>query len=300
MAEVVDHGPTEVSARLELIEDRAQLRQRADARDVALHPTVRREVDEVSHVLHRADRRIHDRRVLHEELERVELDVALARRGQADGDEQATRSQQVESEPEPSHLRREHQAGVDAAELAPHDVDGFVGTDRHVRAQRRDEVETFLADVDPERLDDSDGHGPVWVAITPDGKHAYVSNAFDGTVSVITTATGAVSAPITVGTLPIGVAITPDGKHAYVSNATDGTVSVITTATGAVSAPITVGHSPGDVAITPNGKQVYVANYADTIVSVITTATGAVAPITVGKDPDAVAICPARNAHRRR
>ena len=47
---------------------------------------------------------------------------------------------------------------------------------------------------------------------------AYVTNNVDGTVSVITTATGAVSAPITVGKAPTGVAITPDGKHAYVTN----------------------------------------------------------------------------------
>ena len=56
------------------------------------------------------------------------------------------------------------------------------------------------------------------MAITPDGKHVYVSNQNDGTVSVIDTATGAVSAPITVGAKPSGVAITPDGKHAYVAN----------------------------------------------------------------------------------
>src|ERR1700750_1863498 len=46
----------------------------------------------------------------------------------------------------------------------------------------------------------------------------YVTNQGDGTVSVITTATGAVSAPITVGKSPGDVAITPDGKHAYVAN----------------------------------------------------------------------------------
>ncbi len=62
------------------------------------------------------------------------------------------------------------------------------------------------------------GKGPRGVAITPDGKHAYVTNYGDGTVSVITTATGAVSAPITVGKVPVAVAITPDGKHAYVTN----------------------------------------------------------------------------------
>ena len=92
------------------------------------------------------------------------------------------------------------------------------------------------------------------MAITADGKRAYVTDFLDGggdTVSVITTATGAVSAPITVGKAPAGVAITPDGKHAYVANGGDGTVSVITTATGAVSAPITVGKAPAGVAICP-------------------------------------------------
>jgi YVTN family beta-propeller protein len=47
------------------------------------------------------------------------------------------------------------------------------------------------------------------VTITPDGTHAYVANNGDGTVSVITTATGAVSAPISVGNAPILVAICP-------------------------------------------------------------------------------------------
>ena len=73
---------------------------------------------------------------------------------------------------------------------------------------------------------------------------AYVTNNVDGTVTVITTATGAVYAPITVGNESDAVAITPDGKHAYVTNDGDGTVSVITTATGCGSAPITVGKGP--------------------------------------------------------
>ena len=79
------------------------------------------------------------------------------------------------------------------------------------------------------------GKGPARVAITPNGKRAYVTDFVGGqgdTVSVITTATGTVSAPITVGKAPVGVAITPDGKRAYVPNSADGTVSVIRTATG--------------------------------------------------------------------
>jgi YVTN family beta-propeller protein len=53
------------------------------------------------------------------------------------------------------------------------------------------------------------GKGLRGVAITPDGKRAYVASGGDGTVSVITTATGAVSPPITVGKLPEGVTICP-------------------------------------------------------------------------------------------
>ena len=54
--------------------------------------------------------------------------------------------------------------------------------------------------------------------MTPDGQHAYVTNSGDGTVSVISTATGTVAAPITVGPNPSGLAMTPDGQHAYVTN----------------------------------------------------------------------------------
>ena len=107
------------------------------------------------------------------------------------------------------------------------------------------------------------GPRPIVVAITPDGKHAYVTNQGDDTVSVIDTATGAVSATIPVGPAPSGVAITPDGKHVYVANngsgllgtgVVDNTVSVIDTATGVVSATITVGNGPVGVAV-DSGRQ---------------------------------------------
>jgi YVTN family beta-propeller protein len=68
------------------------------------------------------------------------------------------------------------------------------------------------------------------VAFSPNGKKAYVANANDGTVSVITVATGAVAADtIDVGDGPASVAFSPNGKKAYVANYDDDTVSVITT-----------------------------------------------------------------------
>jgi YVTN family beta-propeller protein len=53
------------------------------------------------------------------------------------------------------------------------------------------------------------GNAPVGLAVTPDGKHVYVANAADNSVSVIATATGEVSDPIPVGASPVRVAICP-------------------------------------------------------------------------------------------
>ena len=47
------------------------------------------------------------------------------------------------------------------------------------------------------------GNGPISVAITPDGKRVYATNQFDGTVSVIATATNQVVATIATGVEPI-------------------------------------------------------------------------------------------------
>ena len=55
------------------------------------------------------------------------------------------------------------------------------------------------------------------IAITPDGKTAYVTNTFPmSTVVPITTATNKVGKPIKVASGAEGIAITPDGKTAYV------------------------------------------------------------------------------------
>ena len=135
------------------------------------------------------------------------------------------------------------------------------------------------------------GNHPQGVAVSPDGKQAYVTNIDGGTVSVITVATNAVAATITVGAHPSAVAFSPDGTQAYVTDGNSADVSVITVATGVVSRTITVGSNSYGVVFTPNGKKAYVSNFTSNTVSVITVATGVVSKtITVGKNPVGVAV----------
>ena len=88
------------------------------------------------------------------------------------------------------------------------------------------------------------GSAPRGVAITPDGKTAYVTNDGSGSVTPIDTATNTAGTAIAVGRSPFGVAITPDGKTAYVANFNSGSVTPIDTATNTPGTPIAVG-SPG-------------------------------------------------------
>ena len=105
------------------------------------------------------------------------------------------------------------------------------------------------------------GGEPHCVAITPDNKKAYVTNAVSGNVYVIDAITYKVSKTIAVGTEPFGCALTLDGSKLYVANLSSDNVSVIDTKTDTVSTTISgVGAKPRGLAITNvNGQsKVYV------------------------------------------
>jgi YVTN family beta-propeller protein len=65
--------------------------------------------------------------------------------------------------------------------------------------------------------------------VSPSVVYAYVTNRAAGSVSVIDTATNAISATLPVGASPTDVAISPDGHSAYVADRDSGTVAVIHT-----------------------------------------------------------------------
>ena len=137
------------------------------------------------------------------------------------------------------------------------------------------------------------GQAPTGVAISPDGRHAYITNQNSANVSVIDTVRNTITAAVSVGSRPFGVTTTPDGRHAYVTNFGSNTVSVIDTLTNTVATTIPVGSFPGAVAITPAGRHAYVTNFGSNTVSVIDTLTNTViTTIPVGNTPNGVAITP--------
>ena len=117
------------------------------------------------------------------------------------------------------------------------------------------------------------GNDPQGVAISPDGTHLYVTNGNDNTVSVINTATDAVTATIPVDARPDAAAVSPDGSVLYVTNFLDainnGEVTVINTATNSVITTVQVGIDPSGIAVSPDGTQAYVTNEGSDTVSVI-------------------------------
>jgi YVTN family beta-propeller protein len=139
------------------------------------------------------------------------------------------------------------------------------------------------------------------IAITPDGRTAYVLNIGAGTVIPVSTATNTAGPPIPVAPGrfhgAMSIAITPDGKTAYVTNLISNKVTPISTATNTAGTPISVAPGPAEIAITPDGKTAYAVseppNGSRGTVTPISTATNtAGTPIPVGPASFAIAITP--------
>ncbi len=116
------------------------------------------------------------------------------------------------------------------------------------------------------------GSLPEGMAISPDGRKAYVSNKGSGTVSMISTATNQVITSTRVDPAAIvpveAVAVSPDGKRVYVAGGSNG-ISVLDAATIIVVDTISVGAgggahiNPQGLAMSPDGRLLYVSNNQD-------------------------------------
>ena len=109
---------------------------------------------------------------------------------------------------------------------------------------------------------------PAAIAITPDGKTAYIADVHPGTVTPVATATNTPGRPIKIGGFPWAIAITPDGKTAYIVNLPaygrgPSRVIPVATATNTPGRPIKISDIVGlsaAIAITPDGKTAYIAS----------------------------------------
>jgi YVTN family beta-propeller protein len=142
------------------------------------------------------------------------------------------------------------------------------------------------------------GKTPGFVAVSPNGRHAYVANRDAQLVTVVDTAINQVTAtiPIPAGP-PQFLAFAPDGRKLYVTIYNDQrtihTIDVIDTSSNTVVATIPQLARPFLPAITPDGKRLFVPNHDIAAVSVIDTDTEKViAQVKVAPNPHWVAFSP--------
>jgi YVTN family beta-propeller protein len=143
---------------------------------------------------------------------------------------------------------------------------------------------------------------PWWIAITPDGAFAYITDLGDtvnpGFVTPANLQTNIIGTQIPVGINPLFIAISPSGAVAYVSNngaGPPGTVSVLDVSglpPAAPSTTITVGDAPLGIAFKKDSSRAYVVNTDSATISVITVASSTVTgdPFTLEGAPTYISI----------
>ena len=99
---------------------------------------------------------------------------------------------------------------------------------------------------------------PNSIAITPDGKRAYVMNFVGDSVTVIETGTR-----IPIKTIPLtanaeSIAISPDGKTVYATVESNERVFTISTESNTVTGSIVAGTEASALAVSPGGESAYV------------------------------------------
>ncbi len=131
---------------------------------------------------------------------------------------------------------------------------------------------------------------PYQVALSPDGRTLYASDAVSNFVYFIDLAEEELDT-IDLGKSVGQVLLSPNGQRLYVANNFDNSISVIDTTTRLLVATINVIGTPEGMAISADGNTLYAANYSENVVAVINTATARLtSTIPVSRSPTAVAV----------
>ena len=134
---------------------------------------------------------------------------------------------------------------------------------------------------------------PNSIAITPDGKRAYVMNFVGDSVTVIETGTR-----IPIKTIPLtanaeSIAISPDGKTVYATVESNERVFTISTETNTVTGSILAGTEASALAVSPGGESAYVGIGPEDVQMIfLRNGTPMSPPIKVGGFPKAIVVSP--------
>ena len=142
------------------------------------------------------------------------------------------------------------------------------------------------------------GSQPRGIGISPDGTTLYVANLTASTLSVINTATNAVTATVALaaGAQPAALAMNSAGTFIYLANIGNNTVSVVSTSTNAVVSTISVGAGSVTLglAVSSSGRYLYVGDQGHNLIKVYDTAAGnaLVGSSSTGTSPTGLALSP--------
>ena len=175
----------------------------------------------------------------------------------------------------------------------------ILGAPRPAASQTRAYAFLPLANVDQAAVLDTTTNGvlapiatgdlPTGVAVSHDGRRAYVVNQDSDTVTVIDVATMTPATTIAVGNAPYTIAVSPDDRKAYVTRPADDTVTVLdlttNTSTGDIALP---GLSPRGIAFAPDGQTAWVVGNGLRRIGVATNTAGP--GISLAGAADAVAV----------
>ena len=114
---------------------------------------------------------------------------------------------------------------------------------------------------------------PQYIAITPDGTKAYISNVSSShySVGILDITSNSITGSITGSfNFPIGIAFTPNGNIAYIANNNGASVNVVDVIHDTVVSTLTGSfNKPSFIATSPVGTKAYVSNLLGNNVSIV-------------------------------
>ena len=137
---------------------------------------------------------------------------------------------------------------------------------------------------------------PQYIALSPQGDRAYVTNFRSEQVTIVNTSNNTAVGSIPVGQAPMGVAPNPVSSQVYVANNFENTVSIVDVINLEEVERIQVGSFPQTVVVSEDGGTLYVVNKGDgTVAFVDLEQRQVVDEVAVGRDPMWAALVPGTN-----